>query len=216
MLDENETSGEPIEDQTNAATESETKVEFSNGFVCLLDALGSKGNWKYDFEDIIKKYDKLQSVITSISNDIGNYFNIKINTIFFSDTLLITAICDKKTLNEYFDDFNKFITSVSLLFSTALIGDTLYRGAISCGDFIQKDKFFIGPAIDEVADYYMQTDWIGIILTPTASYKVLWQKNDVYSPGISLFSNLFLEYKDDQQNNLIPFKNGIKSKKYLL
>ncbi len=52
------------------------------------------------------------------------------------------------------------------------------RGAISYGSFYienernaRYDSLLIGPAVDEVASWYEAADWIGSLLTPSASFR---------------------------------------------
>ncbi|OPH52186.1 hypothetical protein BC351_33170 [Paenibacillus ferrarius] len=69
------------------------------------------------------------------------------------------------------------------------------RGATSYGRFSTKDSIMIGPAVDESASWHESTDWIGVIMTPTAMFELQGEYPEVWT-----------EYRD------IPLKkkvNGI-------
>lgn len=42
------------------------------------------------------------------------------------------------------------------------------RGAISYGQYSIKDNIMLGYVVDEAASWHESTDWIGVILTPSA------------------------------------------------
>ena len=67
------------------------------------------------------------------------------------------------------------------------------RGAISCGNYDNQDHIVIGPAVDEAASWHESTDWIGVILTPSAKFSL---HNNI--------PNYITEYKS------IPFKKAVK------
>jgi hypothetical protein len=66
------------------------------------------------------------------------------------------------------------------------------RGATSYGRFSTKDNIMIGPAVDESASWHESTDWIGVIMTPTAKFELQGEYPDIWT-----------EYKD------IPLKKKI-------
>lgn len=204
MGEEDENAGQ----ETQVNSEINSEFEFSKGFVCLLDALGSKGNWNNNYKNAIDKHKLVRSNVVDLIRKISGSYYLEIKITFFSDTVLITSVCNKANENDYYDDFTKFISLVSIFFSYVLFnGLFFYRGSISCGEFYQDDDIVIGPAIDDVAMYYEMTDWIGIMLTSKASFKALKQINKRNStPGNRYFTNIFLDYKDQHNRNMIPFK----------
>jgi hypothetical protein len=44
------------------------------------------------------------------------------------------------------------------------------RGTVGYGQFEQSKNTFLGPAIDDVAEWYEKADWIGVAATPRTSY----------------------------------------------
>jgi len=145
------------------------------GAIVFLDILGFKGIWaKESPDEIFKRIKKIKDnyymterlfkMAEKIDEEQGvqddGMHNPEIT--FISDTIIIEAEGD--------DDFVTFILSLS-----GLIQDTFYeflkqklplRGAISFGKYSRRENIFIGPAVDDVAEWYEKANWMGVILTP--------------------------------------------------
>lgn len=158
--------------------------------VAIVDILGTKGIWA-DEKWRVKYFECIKSV--------ENYFidsKIKFDTaikgnpilelkfIPFSDTLVIAIINNSvdENRNEYFfyeiiSSFSQFMLGIFQIYSSH---DFFIRGAISFGDVEIRDKYFIGPAIDDVAEYFEAQEMFGICLTPKTSlamnYAIDWNK----------------------------------------
>jgi hypothetical protein len=46
------------------------------------------------------------------------------------------------------------------------------RGAMSIGKFFRSRSLVIGPAVDDAVQWHAVADWIGVIMTPSASYEL--------------------------------------------
>lgn len=79
-------------------------------------------------------------------------------------------------------------------FLTAILENFFFRGAISLGKFYQSNRMVIGPAVDEVAEYYKLPNWIGISTSQSASSVLNMSGNHL--------SDVLIRYN-------IPYKNGM-------
>lgn len=90
------------------------------------------------------------------------FLGLRTNLLLISDTIAVTIEGDER---------------LAIELAAHIAGSTIahgiqkglpMRGAISTGEFYCKRGVFVGPAIDEVASWYEQTDWMGAVLCPSA------------------------------------------------
>lgn len=142
-------------------------LQMKNGAVTLLDVLGWKGIWqrKPDAIDVLKSMrdlmKDLQGLIVAESQE---WAGLETEILSFSDTIVIATYGEPEMvlplhirLTDHFLDF-------------CFVSDLPLRGAIGYGLFSLMENMLIGPAVDEVASWYEAVDWIGAILTPSASF----------------------------------------------
>ena len=96
-----------------------------------------------------------------------------------SDTIIIrTPLAvpqqSAKTLSDAVLNCHAFFCASSI--PDAIENGMPLRGATAIGKVIsnQQKDVFVGPAVDEVASWYEKTDWIGVILCPSAAYRYDW------------------------------------------
>lgn len=79
-----------------------------------------------------------------------------------------------------------------------------FRGALSFGQFLfsQSERIVLGQALIEAYELYESTDWIGVILTPSAE-KVLHDIVDLGEVPYDWYAD-FVKYH-------IPYKSGVTS-----
>ncbi len=123
----------------------------------------------------------------SLSNFFTKFLRIEIST--FSDTIII-ALYPEVGL-EAFDSILLHIMGYVLivLFRMAFLKTIYLRGTISVGTFYLLKKsnklMLIGPAVNEAAESYESTNWIGISTSPSASL-TLEQDTKIFDAYISL------------------------------
>ena len=178
-------------------------VKFSKGIVTFLDVLGWKGLWQNNIEAV----ENLKTVIQEIRDEADKLvksYNKKghAKSVIFQDIdIKIVSISDTIV----FLTKNASIKSVQLhaelsawTLEKALLEGFPLRGAISYGEFTESDNIMLGPAIDEAAAWHESTDWIGVVLTPSAKMYVRNEK---------------VAYIIDNYDN-IPFKKTNKTLKH--
>lgn len=78
----------------------------------------------------------------------------------------------------------------------------LLRGAIGYGKYSQSGNSFIGPAIDDVANWHEKADLIGVICTPKTNYII-----DLFTMPCFEYNhfnvNLFIKYDAPCKGNLV-------------
>ncbi|MCL2165648.1 MAG: hypothetical protein FWH55_14960 [Oscillospiraceae bacterium] len=162
------------------------------GAVTFLDVLGWKGIWQKEdnahralYDLIDETQEKATSVSTMYSNteivrgassgEIKRGKKCKTDVLSISDTItLFTEGTPRNALA-----IHSHICS--WLLERALSQGIPLRGAISYGRYIVEGNIMIGYAVDEAASWHEETNWIGVILTPTAQIMI---KDNVESPII--------------------------------
>lgn len=143
-----------------------------NGAVLLLDVLGWKGIWlrRSDaIEAMLQLVASSRNAISSFSSaqEMGDRFaQLNVEVLTISDTIAITCHGDM-------DESVELLSYVGSYLIINGIGCHLpLRGALSYGLFKSMRNVLLGPAVDEVASWYEHSDWIGGVLSPSASLLV--------------------------------------------
>lgn len=151
------------------------KSSSSRGIVALLDALGTKN---LSIKESLSFIDKITKITTSLKDD--KEFEKTVNLLFkeglpkdeeffvpniftYGDTILLTWEKDGEVKAIDVQVASLWLTHAILL---AMSNGLLLRGAITIGDFVKTESVVIGPAIADVASWYEEANWIGIIATP--------------------------------------------------
>lgn len=133
-----------------------------NCWVGFLDLLGMKRLSKS--EDHIPYFVALSQAIEQFRDRVKAWDN-DVGYAWFSDSFLVYSNDDSKASFLAID-------SICRWFSYFLItGNIPVRGAISCGQLYsdRKNNLFFGKALTEAYEYGEAQDWIGLILTPSAT-----------------------------------------------
>lgn len=179
------------------------------GVVAFLDILGTKGVWKNDphghLRNVTGLYDRFKRLVNYAKMELettskklnldAEKFSVDFET--FSDTIIVSSYSKWLPLSDY-DNHRRLETH--LLFSAILLIGIMHyaidkkiylRGSLSVGKIYKKDKIFIGPAVDEAACDFEQSNWIGISLTPHAASLI-----DSSSPSTvsSILKEFFIPY----------------------
>lgn len=176
--------------------------------ISIVDILGTKGLWT---EQIVDKYFEGIKSINEQFFDLKNYHKtlpnneyLEIDFSTFSDTLVITFINNGERNESFFDDFIESFSRINLgVFQTYLGNDFLLRGCISYGEIEKRGNHFIGPAIDDVAEYCDSQEMIGICFTPKASLAMKYAIDSKLKYNNTKIDKYVFEY-------LTPLKGNIK------
>lgn len=174
---------------------SEQSRARQTGAVTFLDVLGWKGIWQQNSSAIETLRGLVQETMNkaiTISNEYSEQPEFRgkkeiTNVLSISDTI---AVFTEGSPTNTIEIHTKIC---SWLLGHALNQEIPIRGAISYGEYIVQDNIMLGYAVDEAASWHESTDWIGVILTPSAQMKI---DNDIA---------LVTEY------NKIPFKQSEKN-----
>ena len=153
-----------------------SKKEFcvvERGAVTFLDVLGWKGIWQQNESAIEGLYSLVQWTNKTAEKISQEYCNIPelrgkseiTKVLSISDTIVLFTAGPYKTAIEI------QARICSELLPYALGQELPLRGAISYGEYSVRDNIMLGYAVDEAASWHETTDWIGVILTPSAQMR---------------------------------------------
>ncbi|NLX91206.1 MAG: hypothetical protein GXZ07_06400 [Firmicutes bacterium] len=159
------------------------------GAITFLDVLGWKGVWQRredstsDLRAIIKCTENLRDKTLEeecVKNKKNVFKGLETQVISISDTIALVTYGDSNITIQFHAAISLFIICESISKGLPV------RGAICYGDYNFDDNIMAGPAVDEVASWYEEVDWIGVIYTPSALYRT---KLDSY-----ITTNLVVNY----------------------
>jgi len=142
-------------------------LNMQEGAVTLLDVLGWKGIWqrKPNAMEALKNIRNLVGELQELEvRQQEKFAGLKPRIWGLSDTIVLTTHGDPGSV------LPLHVEMVEMLLSFCLTDELPIRGAIGYGPFSSMDNMLVGPAVDEVASWYEAVEWMGAILTPTASF----------------------------------------------
>jgi hypothetical protein len=167
----------------------------SNKAIALIDALGFRDISRVnDTEKVIGALQKTKRDITIGARVHNEMAAGRMSAATFSDTTVVTCeppSDDDAGLRDAIEGLGR---NIGFMLTHAAEGDPalIYRGCITAGQLEVADNIFVGPAINEAAEWYEQADGAMIWLTPAA--------DRIASPGFTN-SPWFFRYP-------IPLKGG--------
>lgn len=151
------------------------------GVITFLDILGWKGIYNRSKSplDLVKEFLVFINSHASEFNENGFYMP-KPTILSLSDTIaIVSPIIIREGFEGTIDHHAQYLTGFeehgklcSTLIPQSIKLHIPVRGATTIGDFEMGDNVFVGKAIDEVASWYENADWIGVHMTPSAFMRV--------------------------------------------
>ncbi|MCY3411837.1 MAG: hypothetical protein INQ03_09410 [Candidatus Heimdallarchaeota archaeon] len=211
--------------------------DHEKGVVTFLDILGWKGitdgleDPLNKAKDLIKQSDFRSYVNRPTNND--TIRKLKHQMISISDTIILFTLCSPE---DYYDMLLYHGKLSNYFITKSMKNKLLLRGATSCGEFSNFQNIFVGPAIDDAAKWYESCNWMGVILTPSASeilneypyhgdwlvyaapYKTNFEQDKTYCLNWVMekdisdeqFQSLFRLEENTPESISLKFKNTIK------
>jgi hypothetical protein len=157
-----------------------------SGAITFLDVLGWKGIWARRSEPI----DTLLSLVARLEDQakklIRGLAKAELETKVFSisDTIILLTRalpCDAHDVLQVHGRLCEWLIPESIECGIPVRGATAY-GSFSVNE---KERIFLGPAIDEAAAWYDLGDWIGVFMAPTGKFMIerdrtrLWKEWEV-------------------------------------
>lgn len=173
-----------------------SKIKDGKGAVTFLDVLGWKGIWERNQFAISKLQSfvyKMQEKAQEISDKYMNEPSLRgkskpTEVLSISDTIAIFTSASPKIAIGIHAELCSWALAYSLEQELPL------RGAISYGEYSIADNIMLGYAVDESASWHETTDWIGVVLTPSAK---MYLRNEL--------PEFVVQYSN------IPFKKTMKT-----
>jgi hypothetical protein len=147
-----------------------------HGIVVVLDVLGARAFSSEEAEKFVDKRDELLQKTDQYRDDMKHIASgavpncIKPEITTFGDTIVLSwEVPDTKSA--------MLLWAVSYWLRAMIFGGLglknpiALRGAISIGDYIKEKSTLIGPAVADAASWYEQSQWLGVMTTPSCSLK---------------------------------------------
>lgn len=151
------------------------------GAVTFVDILGWKGIWqrRTDAIDLLHGLiDELEVLAAKTTSEMTTRFpqmrGTETQVLSISDTIAIFTPGDPFPTTAIHGELCRYAIPQSIKRMIPL------RGATAYGNFSCSANVMLGPAVDEAASWHEATDWIGVILTPTAMFQLGSEVPDVW------------------------------------
>ncbi len=153
------------------------KFQAKEGSITILDVLGWKGIWNRDARAIIKLQELVKILLHFSQGEaiettkrlcdqqqVNSVRGLETKILIISDTIVITTYGESIPSLILHGEIGKFAICESLSKGIPLRGATCY------GKFqvAAEASVFVGPAVDEAAEWHEHLDWSGMIQTPSA------------------------------------------------
>lgn len=139
------------------------------GAVAVIDALGFRDIWRrHEPVAILGVLARLQEAARYVADLHSVFSEVLVHSAAFSDTIILAALPRQDSTSG--DAVRALAHTVARLAvrATAREPRLLYRGCIAVGQLAFKGSSFVGPAIDEAAEWYERADAAVVWLTPSA------------------------------------------------
>lgn len=198
----------------NLAGSSSSHTRLKQGYVLMLDVLGFKDMVSKDLgEEFINKWVEIRARIMEKKSQLEEKIkDVEIDILCLSDTVII-CIALKPMKHELKPDLLiSIIPSILDSFFMELFRDKIFmRGAISYGQYRcdMDSNIVMGKALEEAYEWHDVTDWIGVILSPSAKYasEAFVLNGDINNPLVKIVVDRFIKFN-------VPFKAGISLETY--
>ncbi len=187
---------EEIEDSKREEDAKKIEIVPNQGVVTILDILGWKGIWqrnKNALQDLDDLVNEIETFASSSSKLFRNFqkFGVEDNitkVMVISDTIVITTSAEENDSNNALD-LHGLICKDAIPYS--IMKGIPVRGATCYGEFATGKGInsFVGKAVDEAASWHETTDWIGVIMTPSAKYSYHTPTEDYWKETDPPFKN---------------------------
>jgi hypothetical protein len=157
------------------------RVVSSEGAVAIIDALGFKGIYQsYDVQDVVdtlRRSDEEFKQFPKIGEKLGD---APVNVACLSDTVVMVT---EKSADEHLGNAVLRVAGYIAAYLHRSVADSkrvplVYRGCIAAGTLAVSGQFFVGPAVDEAAEWHEQADASVVWLTPSAAKAAALEERD--------------------------------------
>lgn len=183
------------------------------GYVVMLDVLGFKEFTarRKDF-DFFENWSSIKTKLLDVKSKYESMFNdydikAKADVLCLSDTLMFCLSFEEESILPATTLITILPGILDMFMYDQFKEKVFFRGAISFGTYMcdMANNIAMGEAINEAADWHESTDWMGVILTPSAKYaleQLLLDTNLIGNEVETQINNRFREYP-------IPFKGTV-------
>lgn len=189
------------------------EVVKNNGIVIYLDVLGWKNKCTNEENALNKLTFLLQDLITTklglikaLENKTAETF-AQFNYAKGEDSIEIIGAADTIAIfikDYYMQAFIRAYVLINCLVKSGAEQGLFFRGALSYGEYslIKDSNFYMGPAVNEVSQWYEACDWVGVIMTPSAVKKFAIMELILKAGNPNGIFSEYVKY------NRIPFKKS--------
>jgi len=157
----------------------ESDIRKSHAIVAMLDALDVRNATMQEAESFISILQKidgyiptfLESLIKLLPPDFHElYAQTAFHTHTFGDSVIL--VWEVPSSDALYKPLLLISQILSYMLIAVLENGLRFRGAISLGDIVYSKQNVLGPAITDVASWYEEADWMGVIATPHCGHHI--------------------------------------------
>jgi len=142
------------------------------GAVAILDALGASSYSDAEVKQFLRSRERVFSKLGEYLEDKTAITLDQLKTFTFNDTIVIALLCGQtpptlKAVGSFSAVLRKFLVD-------SMANGLLFRGAAALGQFRADDETntIMGEAVTDAAQWYEETDWIGVHFTPRSFLEI--------------------------------------------
>lgn len=143
-----------------------TQIERQNGVVAILDALGAKNYTDDEIRLFLSSRERVLSLLNRQAEGLGTIQPSELGTFTFNDTIIVVLKTGQRSAT--LKKIATFAAVIRQFLVNSMANGLLFRGAAAIGTFYLDDQrnTVMGDAITDAAQWYEQSDWIGVHFTP--------------------------------------------------
>jgi hypothetical protein len=147
-------------------------IEKQEGIVAILDALGASSYDDSAVNQFLRSRERVFERLEEYLEEKTAITRQQLKMFTFNDTVVIALVCarrppDLKQIGAFSAILRKFLVE-------SMNSGLLFRGAAAIGEFRADDatNTIMGDAVTDAAQWYEQTEWVGVHYTPRSNLKI--------------------------------------------
>lgn len=147
-------------------------IEKQQGIVAILDALGASSYSDAEVNQFLRSRERVFERLEEYIGEKTAVTSSQLKTFTFNDTVIIALVCGQQSPS--LKQIGAFSAVLRKFLVESMNSGLLFRGSAAIGEFRADDatNTIMGDAVTDAAQWYEQTDWVGVHFTPRSFLKI--------------------------------------------